>query len=433
MPNPVAQNHLHDIDVSEIALCKQGAVPKATFLIKKSVTPDDSKDQFTKQLTVVAKDDVKKQIFTYALVPDEPDLQGDVVTKADIEAAQLSFGKNLALNLQKGQGTSDTHANFGDIGHVFTTVIDPDGSVAKAYGVDVDKCVPGGWFVGVQCSDTSWDKVQKGEFNAVSIGGQGARTPVQETTQKTLLKKISDGLEAIGKALGVSKAEGDPVTFDAALSERQTTEKLWDLEDALWKSIRSILKSDATNKSELVAQTIDQYKAAMLTFVASLPTDGAEMTKALEPLDKILKSHEDMITKANGDTDKGDTAVAQNNDAIVKALGEVQKSLGELTTMFKEKDSGKEPKPVDANKSAVSADADADDPVLKAISGLNETLTGLKDQVNKALSLPAGTPGSEETVEGGDAPVQKSSRFLNLGGGGPQALRKAGQPKEKQE
>ena len=157
---PVAKHHLTNINVSHIAWCAKGVVPAANDLVLKSLDEIPEGHIPIAKTFIFKTDEIKKEVYTYALVPDKADFQGDVPSIDDVEKAQQSFSKALAMHKADGQGTSDNHVTFGDFGFMIQTAIDKDGSLGKAYGLNPEA---GGWFLGLKPDDETWDKLEKGE------------------------------------------------------------------------------------------------------------------------------------------------------------------------------------------------------------------------------------------------------------------------------
>ena len=102
------------------------------------------------------------KIVTFAvLVPDEEDLNGDIITKDEIIKTAVDFAKNLAdkkINFDHQNGTDTDEAWFVE------TYILP---------VDLDWLPQGTWMVGIQFSDDLYQKILDKEIVWVSMEGWG--------------------------------------------------------------------------------------------------------------------------------------------------------------------------------------------------------------------------------------------------------------------
>lgn len=356
-----AKFNLQNVSVVEISFVKTPAVPDATFRVYKSAVPDGQAAIF-KGMSIVAKDAVKKQVFGYVLVPNQADLQGDVVTKEEVEKARDTFMLNAINGLLKGAGAGAEHKLFEGIGNPVESAIDKDGSLAKSHGV---AGVAGGWWMGFQCSDATWDAVEKGEFTGFSIGGFGVRTPVE--TEKSAAKKFFRPLQSMVEKIGqLAKGEGDAKTFNDMLTEQDIRSQLWEIFYTLEDSVFSIV-SDGTvaNKAQMVETTFDQAKSATMALVAILKTaefakskNFAEMKSSFETMVEKIRTvinsaDEGVVNKSQ----EGASAMAGNSETmtiedlskqvagLVNVVGKISEKLN-----LKKDGEGEQPKPDEQKK-----------------------------------------------------------------------------------
>ncbi len=386
MPNdkPVAKFHLTDINVTHIAWCSKGAVPVANNLVLKSADVPEGHELISKTF-MFKTDEVKKEVYTYALEPDKPDFQGDVPTAEDVEKAQQSFSKALAMQQQDGQGTSDNHISFGDLGFMIQTAIDKDGALGKAYDLDP---VPGGWFLGLKPDDSTWDKLQKGEYKAISIGGTAKRIPIESQSAN---KSDSDSYlqKAIGAVQRVLKGDGDAKTFNEIKAEENWRQKLWDTFWAFQDSVMSIAGDDTVeDKQAMVAASFDEFKPVMLAFFAANKSMGesAEQTRdlvakiaaVLEPLTPTIETLKSKYTDITGGEDMGISAedLKKMTDGIDELKTTVT-GLGDRIGAIEEARKAADP---DANKAA--DDASKDD-LEKQLEKINKSLGEIGDTVKE--------------------------------------------------
>ena len=102
------------------------------------------------------------KIVTFAvLVPDEEDLNGDIITADEVIKTAVDFAKNLAekkINFDHEAGTETEEAWFVE------TYILP---------VELDGLPKGTWMVGIQFSDDLYQKVVDQKIVGVSMEGWG--------------------------------------------------------------------------------------------------------------------------------------------------------------------------------------------------------------------------------------------------------------------
>jgi hypothetical protein len=113
----------------------------------------------------------KKQIL-YCVVaePDVEDLQGDILTADEIE-------KMAHLYLAEHRLVGDSHETVAKAAPVESFIAPMD------LVVEGEQIKKGSWVIAIKVYESElWSAVEKGEYNGVSIGGTGVRTPVPEKT-----------------------------------------------------------------------------------------------------------------------------------------------------------------------------------------------------------------------------------------------------------
>jgi hypothetical protein len=104
-------------------------------------------------------------VYGVVLAPDKADLQGDVMSKEDIEAASHEYMKEYRI-------INIDHEKDVDAYPVESWIAKEDGMLGKR------EYVKGSWLMGTLLPQDLADKVRKGIYNAYSIEGTGVRTPV---------------------------------------------------------------------------------------------------------------------------------------------------------------------------------------------------------------------------------------------------------------
>jgi hypothetical protein len=99
----------------------------------------------------------------------QPDSQGDVYSKADVEAACYSFAEegNFQIGIQHGTMAGAAQA------HVLESWVQRGDTV-----IDGQPIVDGTWLISVRLDPETFAKVLDGSFTGLSIGGVAQRTPV---------------------------------------------------------------------------------------------------------------------------------------------------------------------------------------------------------------------------------------------------------------
>lgn len=119
----------------------------------------------------ILKRDGDRQIVTGAvLVPDEPDLQGDILDAREIEDAAHNYLRDYrAIGLQHARKINDRAS-------VIESWIAP--SDVRIGGETVKA---GSWILSVKIDDPElWSLVKSGALRGFSIGGYARREPIDE-------------------------------------------------------------------------------------------------------------------------------------------------------------------------------------------------------------------------------------------------------------
>lgn len=119
-------------------------------------------------------DDDKHLIFAWASVIEkngEPvvDSQGDIISSDELEKAVYQY-------VIESRDAGEMHFRKG-VGTLVESIVFTK-EKQEALGIDLGKV---GWFVGFQISDNDvWEKVKKGEYLMLSIGGRGIREEIND-------------------------------------------------------------------------------------------------------------------------------------------------------------------------------------------------------------------------------------------------------------
>jgi len=144
--------------------------------IQTAEATDDKKWDFIKKSNgreVIGKDEKDfKYVFGAVLIPGVVDRQGDVISSEEIEKCAHDFMEH-----------------FRTVGAAHTEMLSSEeGSYVESYVAKVDTTFgeemypEGTWFVGAKVYDPeAIEMINKGEWNAFSIGGKGERIAVEST------------------------------------------------------------------------------------------------------------------------------------------------------------------------------------------------------------------------------------------------------------
>ncbi len=419
MPGDI-KAYLSEISVVEVSLCGTPMVPEATIQVMKSAaTAPQGYEKVERFFEFTKVDTVKKQVLLYALVPELPHRDGEAVHEEQVERACNSFMTNLSVGTQKGTGTGIDHKIFDNVGNAVQSAIDKDGALGKAHGFE--KVYPGAWWICIQCTDATWDKIVKGEITGVSIGGYAKRSPVEKSFVErgldSLLRKAgyvpADNIEAIVKS----------IDFDQAMRLQEFWDNLPKMMDTIYSAIVSAMYEDGKSDAEKLAaikESLDQFWNKMAQIMGVLE----KMSKSVIELRKGVEREPEKI-EFNLDNDGGakppqegeiemqltpeqlnkmiaDGISAALPDAVNKAitnkLDEVKKATGDLNALQQSVTdlTGKLDKLVKGEEGEITAT------MAKAVVNLNTKVENISAVLKKSL-------GSNIVIEKADDPPKKTS------------------------
>lgn len=347
-------SYLDDLDIFEVTLTKSPVLGKmAEFTIVKSI--EGSEQNYLATVPILKVDAERRQVGGYALVPDLPDWQGDILSKEAVEKAAYNFLKNLSHRNQLGQGSGLEHVQFEGIGYPIESFMDRDG----IHGVK------DGWFLKTQVvKDDVWADVKKGLIVGYSIGGKGTRRKA-EIVAPAGVAKAEFSNEEVGlfrrmlnflKGETVAKAvthEPVPVVAPAPTaiidSKEDTTmsldvTKCYSAEEIAKAKEKGIDLAKATEGMEIFlkaigmnfdwrgigAMTLEFSQAAKNGEFGKFPTDGIGSVLKSQPDDQLAQIEKAMqgLAAQNEQTQVQMAQMAQAYEQIMKSRGQRQSVPG---------------------------------------------------------------------------------------------------------
>ncbi len=403
---------LTKIEVYEVSLVTTPAVPDATIAIMKSLDMPSAEGTVHKELAIAKIDAAKKQIYAYALVPEKEDRQGDIVSKEDVEAAKNSFFRNLALRNQKGSGIGGQHQVFEGIGYPIGGDIDLDGSYGRMLGIAAEKCIPGGWLLGIQVTDEEvWKKVEAGEITGISIGCLAERielaAPAKAAPEfkRGAFRKLIDEMFKSAGYVRVRPTDKS-IDFNSSYTMQVFYDECPDMWDALMSAFWSIMYDDLNHPT---------FESKMSAIEESLSQFAAKI-RELFGIEKGTKFAIDLITNnaATGGATEGvlDMQITQEQldkliaEAVTKALGPITEKLNAIE--------GEVKKIADIEKSVSAQPKLEDTDFAKAVT---KDLEQMADLVDKLATRVTGSNVKKDDAGGEPTPDDKKKDDTSILGG----------------
>jgi hypothetical protein len=301
---------LRNLVIKEISTVKNPAVQSARVIVMKSSDKDNSKIEIQTENTIIHKRLEKGQIFQYALIPDQPDGQGDIIDESEIEkVTELTKERIFKGDLKIGK----EHNDFKDdrVKYLWTEY-DPTGLIAKSYNFPKDKVVKGGMIVGIQLTDIGIEEFKKGDFVGISIGGEANREELKKSNDNMSIKNIFKSFLIELKDIVMNKE--DRMSENVNKNNNTTNEVVDILNTTIKESIKEILSE--INKSDEKPKTEEKNTD---------DNSSNEITKSIED----LKIQVDNITKSQVEKEKEQNEKDSKIQETLKSLVDITKQLND--------------------------------------------------------------------------------------------------------
>lgn len=326
---------LGDLDLLEVTLCKQPVLGElAGFRVVKSVD-DAFKPTIIKSGQILRRDDAAQIVYGYALIPDLPDWQGDIVPSQDVERAAHSLLKNIAKGLSKPGGTGVEHQTFGP-GYPVESYID----YAGQHGI------PGGWWVGIKIEDEAvWKSVLSGDLKGFSIGGRAGRREPLVTLAGVLKARFGEDVAKaqltfaeirIAVSAAIAAREGYRYDWIEAIYEGRVVYRMG---DALWMASYSIDEAGVVTLEPSIQVRIEYVTKGGIGWGAEITplSKGARQEQEMDQKtieEAIAKGFEVGMAKVlenlNLNKSPTPTPTPAQPDPVAKALGEIGQQFGQF-------------------------------------------------------------------------------------------------------
>jgi hypothetical protein len=282
---------------------------------------------------VLLKDDgdsEKRISYAAAMIPREPDKEGDVVPTPTVENAAHDFLKN--------DGGIDTDHSL----------IDGDGDPVESWVLKEERTfeLPGGgeetypagtWMLGIEWAAEAWDRIKSGELTGLSIYGMAEHVPLEraatcvecngtlsaaksESTDSGKREASDNGdmgeqPDGDGADAGGDDADG-PTIGEVAASVEDLAEAVESVKD----TVETEKQEDPQEAATVLADEYDIEAGDVLEVVAATAEEGADtVLQAIDSLD----AGADEVANENGDGDE-----EEDDDETEKSVDDVPMEKG---------------------------------------------------------------------------------------------------------
>jgi len=362
--------------------------------------PPDNAKRVNMRFEILKADEAKQEVYGYAYVANEADLDTDAMTPEELKKAAHSLMENLSRGTQKGTGAGVNHEKFENIGHLVESAYDIDGSLGKAHGFV--NPLPDAWFIGMKLSDETWKLYKEGKVTGFSIGGYADRVPIDDEKKNNVISNLVNRFKRNDKDFA------SDYTFDQMAGK--IDELIWILHDTL---IWILLDSEVTDKREAISESIRQFRAVMIDSYNLLP-DFNDLDKAKEIVELIEKLNKTGIVNIDlKDHNQGDMLMEKSDVKeliidVLKAEGlyrdkddnkvakaDFQKAIDDMTTTVTE-----------ANKKLEGHEASITE-LTEVVTKLSEGIEAIVDKINKYFKTPGIRKSDDDPIDDNE-PTKKT-------------------------
>jgi len=277
-----------------------------------------------------ADDEAQRISYAAAMIPREPDKEGDVVATPTVEKAAHGF-------LKQNGGVDTDHSLIDGEGEVVESWVLKEERTFDLPGGETETYGPGTWMTGIEWGQDAWQRIQNGELTGLSIYGMAEHVPLERAA------KCCDcgGEVTAGKSESGDTHKGDGSDSDDMGNENdgdgsdgatdgtedgpdigELQASVSDLSDTVSsmsetvESVKDAVETEKQDTQEAAASIAEQYEELAAGDVLDVieAAAGKELGDVLDALDSVGKE-EDM------EDDEDDEDEAEKETAEKRADG----------------------------------------------------------------------------------------------------------------
>jgi len=123
-----------------------------------------------------ADDEAQRISYAAAMIPREPDKEGDVVATPTVEKAAHGF-------LKQNGGVDTDHSLIDGEGEVVESWVLKEERTFDLPGGETETYGPGTWMTGIEWGQDAWQRIQNGELTGLSIYGMAEHVPLERAAK----------------------------------------------------------------------------------------------------------------------------------------------------------------------------------------------------------------------------------------------------------
>jgi len=366
------ERDINDVTVKEV---KKGLKPLEKLVLYKELYDEYPEITVKRKESylegdIVSKNLERRLITGPVLIPDEPDHDGDVISKEKIE--------EVAHEWMLKYRNTDLQHTLNNVAYPVESFISKEEKVMENINGEEVTIPAGSWMLTskVQDDDT-WEAVKSGELRGYSIMGvpKSAVVKGQDVAMKrtTLADIENSGYDWVVPAVSLVDEPAVPKgIYTAVKSKDETVEK----EDTIFERFKNFLKSSKNSED---CENKEEDKSNKSNERGDLEMDREEIKEVIKEIlqeeleaDKSEEKEEEVVEK-------------ENEDVEVEETEEVEKEKEEEETedVEKEKEEDKEEvekEKEDENTEVEKEKEEEENEVEKELDKLRETVKELKEE-----------------------------------------------------
>lgn len=324
-----------DVGVDLVSGVDVPAVDSKWVMTKDAADTDGHDFRASSPILLSKADDADQRIsYAAAMIPREPDKEGDVVATPTVEKAAHDFIKQ--------QGGVDTdHSLIDGEGDVVESWVLKDEREFDLPGGETETYGPGTWMVGIEWGKEAWDRIKAGELTGLSIYGMAEHVPLgkaatcaecgdalsEDTSQNGDTHK-GDGTESEDMAPdqtsdggGDADGAGDS-TDDGGPTIGEVAASVDDLAGTV-ESLKEAVETDKDGEQEAAATIAEQFDDVR-------PGDVLDIVEAAASrgVEAVLEAAENAEAEAKEDDEDEDEDDEEMEESVDKRADEANLGKG---------------------------------------------------------------------------------------------------------
>lgn len=247
----------------------------------------------------------KRISYAAAMIPREPDKEGDVAPTATVEKAAHDF-------LKQDGGVDTDHSLIDGDGEVVESWILKEQRTFELPSGASETYDPGTWMVGIQWGAEPWERIKAGELTGLSIYGMAEHVPL---SRAATCRECGESLSAT-KSQNADTHKGNAEESGDMGSSINTDELAEELAEPLAESVSESV-GDSVGEAVKDALPDDLGESGAGEQAKETEESGKNPD---EDLGDVLAETAERIAEATG----GETPVRHVREALQSALGEIE-------------------------------------------------------------------------------------------------------------